>query len=174
MREWNQPQEIMMIRSKRERNEEHDDRDGLTRSMHRLTFSVKDPRPKGSRGDNPLVIQWSIKNITIHWVYIETGSSADTIYEHCFFLLPDRWKENLKPTTGRLIGFTGHNLWTLGTIHLPFTLTSHEKRRKKIALIDFVVLRHPTEHNIILGRTTLLKFRAVPSIMHGIVKFSTT
>lgn len=35
------------------------------------------------------------------------------------------------------------------------------------------MIRHPAEHNIILGRLALLKFGAVPSTMHGIVKFST-
>lgn len=40
-------------------------------------------------------------------------------------------------------------------------------------MIDFVVIRNSAEHNIILGRTTLLKLVAVPSTMHGIMKFST-
>ena len=138
-----------------------------------LTFSIQDPRPDGWKGDNPLIIQASIKDVTIHRVYVDTGSSADIIYEHCFRLLPDRWKDNLRPTTGRLVGFTGHSLWPLGTIHLPLTITSHDKQRKKTALIDFVVIRHSAEHNIILGRTALLKLGAVPSTMHGIMKFDT-
>ena len=150
-----------MIRSKRERQEEHDNIDGLTRSMHGLTFLLKDPRTKGWRDNDPLVIQGSNKNVTIHRVYIDTNSSADIIYEHCFRLLPNRWKENLKPTTGRLRGFIGHNLWPLGMIHLPFTLTSHDKVRRKTALIDFVVIRHPTENKIIWGRITQLKFGVV-------------
>nr|KAJ0216025.1 hypothetical protein LSAT_V11C300153800 [Lactuca sativa] len=88
--------------------------------------------------------------------------------------LTRQWKDNLKPTTGRLVGFTGHNLWPLGTIHLPLTLTSHDKQRKKTAVVDFVVIWHSTKHNIILRRTTLLKLGAVLSTMHIIVKFSTT
>lgn len=75
---------------------------------------------------------------------------------------------------GRLAGFTGHNMLPLGTIHLPFTLTSHDKVKMKTSLIDFVVIRHPAKHNIILGQMTLLKFRAILSTMLGIVKFSTT
>lgn len=111
--------------------------------------------------------------MVIHRVYIGMGRSVYIIYENCFRLLPDRWKDNLKPTAGRLIGFTGHNLWPLGTIHLPLTLTSHEKQRKKTVLIDFMVIRHSVDHNIILGRTALLKLGAFPSTMHGVVKFST-
>lgn len=141
--------------------------------MRTLTFSVQDHRPEGWRGDDPLVIQASIRDVTIHRVYMDTGSLADIIYEHCFRLLLDRWKDNLQPTMGRLVGFTGHSLWPLGTIHLPLTITSHDKQQKKTALIDFVAIRHAAEHNIILGRTTLLKLGAVPSTMHGVMKFNT-
>lgn len=43
-----------------------------------------------------------------------------------------------------------------------------------MVLLDFVVIQHSAQHNIILGRTTLLKLGAVLSTMHGIVKFRTT
>lgn len=162
-----------MIRSKRSREEQGGEHVIIKLSARALTFSIQDPRPDGWRGDNPLIIQASIKDVTIHRVYVDTESLADIIYEHCFRLLPDRWKDNLRPTTGRLVGFTGHSLWPLGTIHLPLTITSHDKQRKKTALIDFVVIRHSTEHNIILGRTALLKLGAVPSTIHGIMKFDT-
>ncbi|XP_023742246.1 uncharacterized protein LOC111890354 [Lactuca sativa] len=142
-------------------------------SARTLMFSIQDPRPAGWKGDNPLIIQASIRDVTIHWVYIDTGSSTYIIYEHCFRLLPDRWKDNLRFTTGRLVGFTGHSMWLLGTIHLPLTITSHDKHRKKTALVDFVVIRHATEHNIILGRSALLKLGAIPSTIHGIMKFDT-
>lgn len=84
--------------------------DSLTRSMQGLPFSTKDPVRKGWQGDDPIIIQRYIKDVTVHQVYTDTYNSVDIIYEHCFRLLPDRWKENLKPTTGRLTGFTGHSL----------------------------------------------------------------
>ena len=40
--------------------------------------------------------------------------------------------------------------------------------------MDFVVIRHPSEHNVILGRTALLKFLAISSMIQGIVKFNTS
>ena len=128
----------------------------------------------GWRGDDPLIIQKSIKDVTIHRMYINAGSSADIINKHCFCLLSDRWKESLKPTKSQLTGFTGDILQPLITIHFPFTLTSHDRVKKNTTLIYFVMIRHRTEHNIILGRTTLLIFKVVPSTMHGIIKFSTT
>ncbi|XP_023754008.1 uncharacterized protein LOC111902400 [Lactuca sativa] len=172
-REGVQPKEIFMIRSKKSREEKQREQGNIRHSVRALTFSVQDPRPEGWRGDNPLVIQASIRDVTIHRVYVDTRSSADIIYEHCFWLLPDRLKNNLRPTTGRLVGFIGHSLWSQGTIHLPLTITSHDRKRKKTALIDFVAIQHSVEHKIILGRTTLLKLGVVPSTMHGVMKFDT-
>lgn len=173
LREEAQPKEIFKIRRKRGGKEGTTGHESLVATTQALTFSVHDPRSEGWTGDNPLIIQASIKNVVVHRVYIDTCNLADNIYEHCFRLLPDRWKEFLGPTTRRLAGFTGHSLWPLGTIHLPLTLTSDNQQRKKTVLVDFVVIRHSAKHNIILGRTALLKIGVVPSTMHGIVKFST-
>lgn len=62
----------------------------------------------------------------------------------------------------------------IGTINLPLMRTSHDKQRRKMTLIDFVVIQHPTEHNITMGRTNLLKLGVILSTTHGIVKFNTT
>lgn len=92
---------------------------------------MTDPSLDRWKGDNPFIIQGSIRDTIIHQVYIDTGSSADVMYKHCFWLLPDAWKEGLRPVAGQLLVF-------------------------------------------ILGRTTLLKFGATSSTIHGIVKFSTS
>ncbi|XP_023737234.1 uncharacterized protein LOC111885182 [Lactuca sativa] len=109
-REGVQPREIFMIRNKRSREEQRGEQTTVKLSARALTFSIQDPRPDGWRGDNLLIIQASIRDVTIHRVYIDTESSADIIYEHCFQLLPDRWKDNLRPMTGRLVGFNGHSV----------------------------------------------------------------
>lgn len=92
------------------------------------------------REDDTLIIQGSIRNTTIQWVYINTGSSADIIYEYCFRLLPDRWKDGHKHMAGWITGFTGYKMWPLGTIHLPFMITSYDKTKRKKMLIDFMVI----------------------------------
>lgn len=142
--------------------------------MHGLTFLATEPRPIGWRGDKLLLIQGSKRNTIIHRVYVDIGSSTDIIYEDYFRLFPDRWKEGLKNVMGQLTRFMGHNLWPLVTIDLPFTPVSHYKARRKTMLIDFVVIWYQTEHNIILEWTTLFRFGAIQSTIHGIVKFNTT
>lgn len=89
-------------------------------------------------------------------------------------MLPDKWKGGLKPVPGQLTGFMGHSIWPLGMIHLPFTLTNHEKNRRNTALIDFVVVRHSSKHNVILGRKTLLRFRGMSFNIHGVLKFGSS
>ncbi|KAL7613291.1 hypothetical protein Lser_V15G09109 [Lactuca serriola] len=89
-REGVQPKEIFMIRNKRSREAQSPNRWVPGPLARTLTFSTQDPRPEGWRGDNPLVIQASIKDVTIHRVYVDTGSSAYIIYEHCFQFLLDR------------------------------------------------------------------------------------
>ncbi|KAI3493481.1 hypothetical protein L1887_41873 [Cichorium endivia] len=138
-----------------------------------LDFSVNDPRPDNWQGDDPLIIVGYVKNVKIHRVYIDTGSAADIIHEHCFNLLPQVIKDTLQPATRRLVGFTGHSIWPVGTIYLAFTLRSCEGRLYKTVLLEFVVVRAPSEHNMILGRPGLLKFGAIPSTVHGTLKFKT-
>ncbi|KAI3767978.1 hypothetical protein L2E82_18407 [Cichorium intybus] len=48
---------------------------------------------------------------------------------------------------------------------------SHDDQTKKTVLIEFVVIRTPSEHNILLERPGLLKFGAVASTVHGTLKF---
>lgn len=93
---------------------------------------------------------------------------------HIRALLLEKWKEDLKLEPGQLTGFMRHNLWPLGTINLPFTLTSHENANRKTALIDFVIIRNSSEHNVMLGGTNLLMFVAISSTIHEILKFSTS
>lgn len=82
----------------------------ITRAMQGLTFSMHDPTPAGWNGENPLVIQGSIRDVIVHQVYVDTRSLADIIYEYYFWLLPNTWKEGLRLTTCQLIGFTGNSL----------------------------------------------------------------
>lgn len=88
-RDGAQTKEIFMICNNRSREEQEAGQWIPRLPARTLTFSARDPRSEGWRGDNPLVIQASIKDVIIHRVYVDTGSSTYIIYEHCFRLLPD-------------------------------------------------------------------------------------
>lgn len=120
-----------MIHNKWGRMEHAGGMNEITRVIRGLTFSTTNPRPMVQRGDDLLIIQGSIRDVTTHRVYIDTERSLDIIYEHCFRLVMGKWKEGLKTTPGQLTSFTGHNIWPLGMIQLPLMLTSYNKSRPR-------------------------------------------
>ncbi|CAI9259468.1 unnamed protein product [Lactuca saligna] len=45
---------------------------------------------------------------------------------------------------------------------------------KVTRVLEFSVVDLPTEHNVLLGRPTLFQLQAIPSTLHGILKFYTS
>lgn len=76
--------EILTIHQKRGRTEHTEGTWSITGAMQGLTFSVRDTSPVGWNGDNLHVTQGSNWDVVVHRVYVDIGSSANIIYEHCF------------------------------------------------------------------------------------------
>nr|KAJ0228071.1 hypothetical protein LSAT_V11C100030700 [Lactuca sativa] len=169
--------EVLTTSNSHKRNTPHHAEDEiklLSRNLLNISFSSSDPRPSNWDPRDPLLISGFIFNMKIHRIYIGNGSCSDILYEHCFRQLPNAWKEGLRPPTGGpLVGFSRRSLWPLGIILLPLTLVSHDERDRITRTIRFSVIRYPTEHNIMLGRSTISLLHLVPSTIHGIIKFST-
>jgi len=47
-------------------------------------FSEDDPILEGCSGDDPLIITADVWATRIHRIYVDGGSSAEIMYEHCF------------------------------------------------------------------------------------------
>ncbi|GKB62029.1 hypothetical protein Tco_0918215 [Tanacetum coccineum] len=73
------------------------------------------------------------------------------------------------PTTTSLIGFSGETIWPLGQISLLVKIGDEEHSTS--AWMNFMVIRSPSQHNRIIGRTGIRKIPAVPSTAHGMLKF---
>ncbi|XP_071719072.1 uncharacterized protein [Rutidosis leptorrhynchoides] len=112
--------------------------------------------------DKPVIVSCRIANtsIIILKVHVDTGSSVDVMYEQCFNKLPAHIKALLKPTAVSLAGFSGESTWPIGQLKLQVELVDDYNE----SLNRF---------NMILGRTALRMFVALPSTLHGMVKFST-
>ncbi|RWV85380.1 hypothetical protein GW17_00052830, partial [Ensete ventricosum] len=65
----------------------------------------------------------------------------------------------------------GDSVSPIGTTVLPVTIG--QEPRSKILLVSFIVVALPSTYNAIIGRPTLNKLRAVVSMYHRIIKFST-
>ncbi|GKD21632.1 reverse transcriptase domain-containing protein [Tanacetum coccineum] len=73
------------------------------------------------------------------------------------------------PATTSLIGFSGETIWPIGQISLLVKIGDEDHSTS--AWMNFMVIRSPSQHNGIIGRTGIRKIRAVPSTTHGMLKF---
>ncbi|GKD87720.1 hypothetical protein Tco_1358874 [Tanacetum coccineum] len=73
------------------------------------------------------------------------------------------------PATTSLIGFSGETIWPIGQISLLVKIG--DKDYSTSAWMNFMVIRSPSQHNGIIGRTGIRKIRVIPSTAHGMLKF---
>ncbi|KAK3013564.1 hypothetical protein RJ639_008368 [Escallonia herrerae] len=97
--------------------------------------------------DDALVISLRIDAFQVKRILVDTGSSADIIFEDVFnqMLISD---DRVKAISSPLYGFTVHTL-------------------------DFLIVKVKSSYNRILGRTRLNKLQAVASTYHLVMKFPT-
>ncbi|XP_071727867.1 uncharacterized protein [Rutidosis leptorrhynchoides] len=121
--------------------------------------------------DAPVVIEAEIANCNVRGIYTDTGAGADIMYEYCFEQLPERVKEKLKDTFVPLASFANDPLWSKGSIVLEVVLG--KTPFKRTAHIDFLVVKANSQYNVILGRSAMMTFGAVTSMVHEMMKFPT-
>ncbi|XP_071727997.1 uncharacterized protein [Rutidosis leptorrhynchoides] len=79
----------------------------------------------------------------------------------------------MKPTAISLAGFLGESTWPIGQLELHIELVDdRDETLRRKALLNLYIMRNQSRFNMILGRTALHMFGAIPSTIHGMVKFS--
>ncbi|RZR79586.1 hypothetical protein BHM03_00005320 [Ensete ventricosum] len=73
---------------------------------------------------------------------------------------------------GPTAGFTGDAITPVGIATLPMTFD--DEPRTKTLMVHFMVVDLPSAYNVIIGRSTLNKLRAIVSIYHRSMKFPTS
>ncbi|GKA41392.1 reverse transcriptase domain-containing protein [Tanacetum coccineum] len=66
-------------------------------------------------------------------------------------------------------GFSGETIWPIGQISLLVKIGDEEHSTS--AWMNFMVIRSPSQHNGIIGRTGIRKIHDVPSTAHRMLKF---
>ncbi|GJV21757.1 reverse transcriptase domain-containing protein [Tanacetum coccineum] len=119
--------------------------------------------------EGPMIIEAEIGGHFVHRMYVDEGASSEILYEHCFVRLrPEIRSQMVSPTT-YLTGFSGETIWPLGQISLLVKIG--DEGHSTSAWMNFIVVRSPSQHNGIIGRSGIRKIRAIPSTAHGMLKF---
>ncbi|GJT49456.1 reverse transcriptase domain-containing protein [Tanacetum coccineum] len=119
--------------------------------------------------EGPMIIEAEIGGHLVHRMYVDGGASSEVLYEHCFVRLRPEIRSQMIPATTSLIGFSGETIWPIGQISLLVRIGDEEHSTS--AWMNFMVIRSPSQHNGIIGRTGIRKIRAVPSTAHEMLKF---
>ncbi|XP_021999726.1 uncharacterized protein LOC110897279 [Helianthus annuus] len=120
---------------------------------------------------DPLIILAAVGDYNMRRILLDSGSSEDILYEHCFNRMQPRDKKILKSVHSPIKGFTGEKVDPIGQI--TFLVTFGLAPRERTILLTFLVVRAESYHNVIIGRFTLGKRDAVVSTARGFMKFPT-
>nr|GFA29893.1 reverse transcriptase domain-containing protein [Tanacetum cinerariifolium] len=129
------------------------------------------PLTSSNGTEGPLVIEAEIGGHAIHRMYVDGGSSMEILYEHCFNRLRPEIKSQMVPATTSMTGFSGETTWPLGQLKLLVTIGDATHSTK--AWMNFMVVNSLSPYNGIIGQPGLKAIQAVPSMVHGILKFPT-
>uniref|UniRef100_A0A2N9H4D6 RNase H type-1 domain-containing protein n=1 Tax=Fagus sylvatica TaxID=28930 RepID=A0A2N9H4D6_FAGSY len=135
-----------------------------------ISFSEDDARNIHHPHDDALVDTLTIAGFITRRVLIDNGSSADIIYLPAYQQMKVD-KEQLKPIDIPLVGFTGDKVKPLGVVSLTIEAGTYPKQVR--TSVKFLVVDCPSAYNVIIGRPTLNKLRAVTSTYHLLVRFPT-
>nr|GEX54962.1 putative reverse transcriptase domain, ribonuclease H-like domain protein [Tanacetum cinerariifolium] len=119
--------------------------------------------------EGPLVIEAEMGGHMIHRMYVDGGSSMEIFYEHCFNRLRPKIKNQMVLTTTSLTGFSGETIWPLGQLRLLVTIGNADHFIR--AWMNFMIVRSLSPYNGIIGRHRIREIQAVPSTVHGMLKF---
>nr|GEU64200.1 reverse transcriptase domain-containing protein [Tanacetum cinerariifolium] len=129
------------------------------------------PLANSNGAEGPLVIEAEVGGHKIHRMYIDGGSSIEIFYEHCFNRLRPDIRRQMVPATTSLTGFSGETTWPLGQLKLLVTIGDATHSTK--AWMNFMIVKSLSPYNGIIGRPGLKAIKAVPSTVHGMLKFPT-
>nr|GEU62150.1 reverse transcriptase domain-containing protein [Tanacetum cinerariifolium] len=142
----------------------------VTQSFERVKKIVFPPLAASNGTEGPLVIEAEMGGHMIHRMRIDGDSSMEILYEHCFNRLRPEINSQMVPATTSLTGFSGETIWPLGQLRLLVIIGDATHSTK--AWMNFMIVKSLSPYNGIIGRSGLKAIQAVPSTVHGMLKFS--
>ncbi|XP_022019848.1 uncharacterized protein LOC110919908 [Helianthus annuus] len=120
---------------------------------------------------DPLIISAAVGDYNMRRILLDTGSSEDIIYEHCFNRMQLEDRKLLESVHAPIKVFNDEKVDPIGQITFPVTFG--QTPRERTILLTFLVVRVESYHNVIIGRFTWGKLDAVVSMARGFMKFPT-
>ncbi|KAK3002009.1 hypothetical protein RJ639_022183 [Escallonia herrerae] len=120
--------------------------------------------------DDDLVISLQIDAYVIKRILVDTGSTADILFEEAFSQIKIS-RERIRPVSSPLYGFTEASAPVEGVT--PLTVVARSYPLQDTQSIDFLVVKIKSAYNGILGRAGLNKLQAIASTFHLCMKFPT-
>ncbi|GKA31819.1 putative reverse transcriptase domain-containing protein [Tanacetum coccineum] len=141
--------------------------EGFTSEGREITFPSR-----GSNSLAPVVIKAKIFRREVSRVHMDSGSSCEVIYKHCFMKLRPSIRASNIDSKVPLIGFSREKSWSSGEIPLEIIIGDAPLARKET--LNFVIVKSNSPYNMLLGRTAMQKMGIMVSTIHGAIKFHTT
>jgi len=123
-----------------------------------MVFVGKETPRFASPHNDPLVVEIKIAGVIIRRILIDTGSSVDIITWDCLRTLTHSGRD-IVPLVHPSLGFGEQEVNPVGMIRLP--LRFGDKLKTRNLEVDFLVVNVPTAYDVILGRPTLHRVKAV-------------
>nr|GEW53743.1 reverse transcriptase domain-containing protein [Tanacetum cinerariifolium] len=145
-------------------------RQKVTQSFEQVKEIAFPPLTFSNGTEGPLVIEVEMGGHIIYRMYIDGGSSIEILYEHCFNRLRPEIKSQMVLATTSLTGFSCKTIWPLGELRLLVIIEDATHSTK--AWMNFMVVNSLSPYNGIIGQPRLKAIQAVPSTIHGMLKYS--
>ncbi|GJX29466.1 reverse transcriptase domain-containing protein [Tanacetum coccineum] len=122
--------------------------------------------PVAKVNNAPVIIEAKIFQRKVRRVYMDSGSSCEIIYEHCFEKLNPTIKATKVDLKTPLVGFSGERSWSIGEVTLEITIGDSLLSRTETR--NFIIVRSDSSHNM------LLRLGIVVLTIDGAIKFHVT
>ncbi|GJW55871.1 hypothetical protein Tco_0099956 [Tanacetum coccineum] len=109
------------------------------------------PVTRNHNSPAPVIIKVMIFKRHVNRVYMDSKSSCEVIYEHCFLKLKPSIKASKVDSKVPLVGFSGEHSWPIGEVPLEITIGDTPFSRRET--LNFVIEASPADIQRILSCT---------------------
>ncbi|XP_074323142.1 uncharacterized protein LOC141660080 [Apium graveolens] len=137
----------------------------------RIYFSSTEYEGLDPEHNQALVVTLDIAKNEVQRILVDNGSTANIVFEHTLNRMKLGHLRMDPCLEDALYGFGNNMILIRGVIYLPMVFGTTPRQVSHI--MKFYVINAASSYNMILGRPTITKLRAIPSTIHLKLKFPT-